>query len=159
MSIYFNIEGINGEVTAKGHEDWIEGTSLSWSVTRAISSVVGSSTDREANKPIISEVIITRLMDAATPLIFTDACVGKGKLVKIDLCTIGTDKINTFMKYELENCLLSSYSVSCDTNERPFESISFCFTKLTMKFQPYESSGRPASPIPAGYDMAAGTKV
>ena len=159
MSIFFNIEGIRGEVTAIGHEDWLEGTSLTWNVGRAISSVVGTSADREASKPSISEVTITRMMDAATPLLFTDACVGKGKLVKIDLTTIGTDNINSYMKYELSECMLSNYAVSCDLDERPYETISLSFTKLTMKYQPYDSSGRPTSPIPAGYDMAMGSKV
>ena len=158
MSIYCNIDGIKGKVTAKGHEDWIDVSSMQWGVGRAISSAVGTSADREASKPSISEVTITKLMDESSPMIFTEACVGKGKKVLIDLCTVGTDQINTYMSYELEECMISGYSVSSG-GDRPSESISLSFTKMTMKFTPYDKNGKPTSPLPAGYDMATGSKV
>jgi len=158
MSIYCQIEGIKGKVTAKGHEDWIDCSSMQWGVGRAISSAVGTSADREASKPSISEVSITKLMDESSPMIFTEACVGKGKKVTIDLCTVGSDQINTYMSYELEDCMISGYSVSTG-GDRPSESISLSFTKMTMKFTPYDKDGKPQSPLPAGYDMATGTKV
>ena len=63
MSVYMKIDGINGKVTAKGHEQWIDCSSLQWGVGRAISSAVGTSADREASKPSISEVSITKMMD------------------------------------------------------------------------------------------------
>ena len=152
------IDGIDGKVTAKGHEKWIDVSSLQWGVGRAISSAVGTSADREASKPSISEVSVTKLMDESSPHIFTEACVGKGKKVIIDLCTVGTDQINTYMTYELEECMISGYSVSTG-GDRPSESISLSFTKMTMKFTPYDKNGKPLSPLPAGYDMAAGTKI
>ena len=158
MSIYMQIEGLKGKVTAKGHEDWIDASSLQWGVGRAISSAVGTSADREASKPSISEVSVTKMMDESSPMIFTEACVGKGKLVKIDLCTVGSDQIDTYMSYELEECMISGYSVSTG-GDRPSESISLSFTKMTMKFTPYDKNGKPTSPLPAGYDMAQGCKV
>ena len=158
MSIYMQIEGIKGKVTAKGHEDWIDVTSMQWGVGRAISSAVGTSADREASKPSISEVSVTKMMDESSPSIFTEACVGKAKTVQIHLCTVGTDQINTYMEYELEDCMVSGYSVSTG-GDRPSESISLSFTKMTMKFIPYDAAGKPESPIPAGYDMATGAKV
>ena len=158
MAIYLKMEGINGKVTAKGHEKWIDVGSLQWGVGRAISSAIGTAKDREASKPSISEVSITKLMDESSPLIFTEACVGKAKKIQIHLCTTGTDQIDTYMEYELENCMVSGYTVSSG-GDRPSESISLSFTKLTMKFIPYDDAGKPGSPIPAGYDMAKGAKV
>jgi len=158
MSIYLKIDGIEGKVTATGHEKWIDVGSLQWGVGRAISSSVGTSADREASKPSISEVSVTKQMDASSPLIFTEACVGKSKPIKIHLCTTGTDTIDTYMEYELEDCMVSGYSVSSG-GDRPSESISFSFTKLTMKFIPYDDAGKAQSPLPAGYDMALGKKV
>jgi len=158
MSIYLLVEGIKGKVTAKGHEDWIDVSSIQWGVGRAISSAVGTSADREASKPSISEVSVTKMMDESSPMIFTEACVGKSKKVSIHLCTTGTDSIDTYMEYDLEDCMVSGYSVSSG-GDRPTESISFSFTKLTMKFIPYDKAGKPTSPLPAGYDMATGTKV
>ena len=158
MAIYLKMDAIKGKVTTKGHEEWIDVDSLQWGVGRAISSAVGSSADREASKPSISEVSVTILMDESSPLIFTEACVGKSKPVQIHLCTTGTDSIDTYMEYELEDCMVSGYSVSTG-GDRPSESISLSFTKMTMKFIPYDKDGKPESPIPEGYDMALGTKV
>jgi len=158
MSIYFKIEGIEGKVTAKGHEQWIDIDSLQWGVGRAISSAVGTSADREASKPSISEVSLTKLMDASSPMIFTESCVGKAKKMEIHLCTVGTDQIETYMEYVLEDCMVSGYSVSSG-GDRPSESLSLSFTKMEMKFIPYNDAGKPESPIPAGYDMALGAKV
>ena len=158
MAIYLEIEGIEGNVTAAGHENWIDLNSIQWGVGRAISSSVGTSADREASKPSISEISVTKQMDASSPMIFTEACVGKSKTVTIHLCTTGTEEIETYMEYELEDCMVSGYSVSSG-GERPSESISFSFTKMTMKFIPYGKDGSPESPIPAGYDMATGTTV
>lgn len=158
MAIYLQIDGVKGSVTAKGHEGWIDCTSLQWGVGRAISSAVGTSADREASKPSISEISVTKMMDPSSTQIFTEACVGKGKKVKIDLCTVGTDQINTYMEYELEDCMVSGYSVSTG-GDRPTESISLSFTKMVQKYIPYDKNGKPQSPLPAGYDMATGTKV
>ena len=158
MAIYLQIEGIKGNVTAKGHEDWIDISSLQWGVGRAIASAVGTSADREASKPSISEVSVTKLMDESSPMIFTEACVGKAKKVSIHLCTTGTESIDTYMEYDLEDCMVSGYSVSTG-GDRPSESISLSFTKMLMKFIPYDKAGKAMSPLPAGYDMAAGTKI
>lgn len=158
MAIYLKYGDIKGKVTAKGHEQWIAVDSLQWGVGRAISSQVGSAKDREASKPNISEITVSKLMDEASPLIFTEACVGKSQKAQIHLCTVGTDQIETYMEYTLEDCMVSGYSVSSG-GDRPTESISFSFTKMEMKFIPYDDQGKAASPIPAGYDMALGNKI
>lgn len=159
MPVYLKIEGIDGNVTAKGHEKWIDIDTIQWGVGRAISSAIGTSADREASKPSISEVTLSSQMSAASPAIFTEACVGKSKKATIHLCTTGTDSIDTYMEYELEDCMVSGYSVSGSGDTRPSESYSLSFTKMMMKFIPYDKAGKPMSPIPAGYDMVTGTKV
>ena len=158
MPIYLKFDGIDGKVTAEGHEQWIAVDSLQWGVGRAISSVIGTAKDREASKPSISEVSVTKLMDESSPLIFTEACVGKSKPVQIHLVTTGTDSLDTYMEYSLEDCMVSGYSVSSG-GDRPSESVSLSFTKMEMKFIPYDDAGKATSPIPAGYDMALGKKI
>ena len=97
-------------------------------------------------------------MDVSSPMIFTESCVGKAKKIEIHLCTVGSDQIETYMEYILEDCMISGYSVSSG-GDRPSESLSLSFTKMEMKFIPYSDQGKPESPIPAGYDMALGAKV
>jgi len=159
MPIFLKIDGIEGNVTSQGHEKWIDVDSIQWRVVRAISN---NSTIKNNNwqtsKTGISEVSITKTMDVSSPLIFSEACGGDSKKTQIHLSTEGSGKTDTYMEYELEDCLVSSYSVSSE-GDIPIESISFTFTKMQMKFIPYDESGQALSPIPAGYDMASETKI
>lgn len=157
MAIYLKIEGIDGNVESKGHEKWIECQSMQWGVGRGISTRVGSGLDREASAPSISEVSVTKLMDQASPKIFTESCVGKSKKVELHLTKTGQDQIETFMEYILSDSLISGYSVSSG-GDRPTESVSINFTKLEMKFVPWKDDHTKGSPIPASYDMATATK-
>jgi type VI secretion system secreted protein Hcp len=157
MAIYLNVEGLEGDVTAAGHEGWIECDSMQWGVGRAITTSTGSSQERESSAPSVSEVSVVKVMDKCTPKLFEQACVGTSKLVKLDLVQTG-EQLDTYMSYELENCLISGYSVST-SGDRPMENLSFNFTKMIMKYVPYDNKHNPGSPIPAGYDVSLGKKV
>lgn len=158
MAIYLKIDGIKGNVEAAGHENWIDCSSMQWGVGRGISASVGTAKDREASQPSISEVVVTKLMDQASPYLFTEACVGKSKKAEIHLVKTDAGKLESYMEYTLENVLISGYSVSSG-GDRPTESISLSFTKVEMKYIPWKKDHTKDSPIPAGYDMASGKKT
>jgi type VI secretion system secreted protein Hcp len=161
MSIYLKMNGIKGNVSTKEHENWIDVESIQWRVVRAISNATGTNTNWETSKTGISEVSITKMMDASSPLIFTAACNGKAQKTQIHLTNVNSknpNNVTTYMKYELVDSMVSSYSVSSE-GELPTESITFTFTKMTMKFIPHNNSGDPQSPVPAGYDMTSGTLI
>jgi type VI secretion system secreted protein Hcp len=155
MAIYMQIDGIEGDVTAAGHEGWIDCSSMQWGVGRGINTPTGTSQERESSAPSISEMTISKAMDKCTPQIFKEACVGTSKKVVIDLIQTGGTELDTYMSYELTNSLISGYSVS-SSGDRPSESVSFNFTKVEMKFIPYDSEHKAGSPIPASYDVSLG---
>lgn len=157
MAIYLKIDGVDGDVTAEGHEGWIECMSMQWGVGRGIHTTTGSAQERESSAPSVSEVTVATAMNKATPLIFTEACVGKSKLVKIDLVQTG-EALENYMCYELNDSLISGYSMSSG-GDRPTESISFNFTKIEMKYTPFDNKHQAQAPIPAGYDISVGKKV
>ncbi len=157
MALYMQIDDITGNVTESGHEEWIQIDSLQWGVGRAISSEIGRAADRESSQPSISEITVTKLMDESSPDLFTEACTGDGKTVTIDFCKTG-QSVETYMQYELENCMISGYSVSSG-GDRPMETISLSFTKITMTYTPTEETGELGSPIPAGYDMQTASTI
>jgi type VI secretion system secreted protein Hcp len=130
---------------------------LQWGVDRVIHTPMGSSQEREASAPSISEVTISKLMDVASAKLFQEACVGKSKAVKIDLVKTG-EKLENYLEYTLTDCLISGYSVSSG-GDKPSESLSLNFTKIEMKYTPYDNKHQPQSPIPAGYDISLGKKL
>ena len=62
MAIYLEIEGIEGNITAKGYEKMIEVSSFNWGVGRAISQNAGRMANREASRPSISEITLTKVV-------------------------------------------------------------------------------------------------
>ncbi len=153
MAIYLNYEGIPGEATQQNHTKWIDVMSLSWGVGRGISTVSGSTNNREASEPSVSEVAIVKAFDSSSPKLFTEACTGNaGKTVKIDLTTTGSPGA-TYCTYTLTNALISSYSVSTG-GDRPTESVSISFTKLEFKFTPYDDKNKAGTPVTVSYDLS-----
>ena len=156
MPIYMKIDGVDGSVTEADHTGWVELNSFQWGVGRGISTPVGSAANREASLPSISEIVVTRQMDKASSNLF-DLSVSDatGKAVQIDFvqtATGGSGNI-VYLHYELENALISGYSLSSGGND-PSESISINFTKISQKWTDYDAANQNPTPTVKGYDLA-----
>lgn len=157
MPIYMNYDGIDkGEVSATGHEKWIEVTSLQWGVGRGISSPTGNTGNRESSAPSVSEITVSKIQDAASSQILQEALTGEGKLVKFDFVKTDKGQLETYLAFELENGMISGYSLSSG-GDRPMESVSINFTKVTFKLIPMNEDGTPGNPDTVQYDLATAT--
>lgn len=134
MAIFMKYGAIDGEVSAEGYEKWIELMSFQWGVGRGISSGVGGGSKREASAPSVSEITVSKTMDAFSPLALKEAIGGKGVEVKVDITrTDGDGKHVAFQKYILTATMISGYSVSSG-GDRPSESISLNFSKFDNEY-------------------------
>jgi type VI secretion system secreted protein Hcp len=134
MAIFMKYGGLEGEVTAKGYEKWIEVHSLQWGVGRGVSVGVGGGSKREATAPHVSEITITKSMDVASPLLLKESIGGKAQEVKIDITqTDNNGKHVAFQKYVLSDTLTSGYSISSG-GDRPHESLSLNFGKVDSEY-------------------------
>ncbi len=87
-TMYMKVDGIDGNITAKGHEKWIEIYEFSYAVGRGISSSSpGNQSDREAGTPSFTEVSIRKAVDETSPKLFLEACIGKAKKLKFTSAT------------------------------------------------------------------------
>ena len=153
MAIYVKYDGIDGEATQSDHKKWLDVGSIQWGVGRAISATSGSTSNREASEPSVSEVTLSKMMDSSSPKLFTEAVTGAvGKKVVIHLVTTGSPG-KTYAEYTLTNALVSSYSMSSG-GDRPAESLSISFTKLEFKFTPYDTKNKAGTPIVVSYDIS-----
>ncbi|WP_206930480.1 Hcp family type VI secretion system effector [Roseococcus thiosulfatophilus] len=134
MAIFLKLGDIKGETTQLTHKDWIEVNSFQFGVGRGISSGVGGGSKREATAPSVSEIVVTKTMDIASPLILKAAIGGKAVVTKIELTqTDNNGKHVAFQKYILTDTLVSGYSISSG-GDRPTESISLNFTKIDSEY-------------------------
>ncbi len=155
MPIYMKYDGIDGDVTATGHEKWIELQSCQLGINRHVSQPTGRGVDREASAPAVSEIVVTKMTDAASVNLFKASLFGEGKTVKIDFCKTDKDKFEPYLQLELENTLVSSYSQSSG-GDRPMESLSLNYTKITFNNIGMGAANETGSPERASWDLAQG---
>jgi len=159
MPIYMKYDGIDGSVTATGHEKWIELDSAQVGVNRHVTNATGKGVNREASAPSVSEIVVTKALDCASTSLFKASLWGEGKKVKIDFVKTDKDKIEPYLQLELENVLVSSYSCSGHGGDggvhaRPTESMSLNFTKITYNTIQMDPSNKTAKPDRAMWDLA-----
>jgi type VI secretion system secreted protein Hcp len=134
MAIFMKYGDLKGEVTAEGYKDWVELQSVQWGLGRGISSGVGGGSKREATAPSISEIVVTKSMDAFSALTLKEAIGGDAETVKLELTqTDNAGKHVAYQKYIFENTLVSGYSLSSG-GDRPSESVSLNFTKFDSEY-------------------------
>jgi type VI secretion system secreted protein Hcp len=156
MALYMKVDGVNGDVDEAGHKQWIQLNSLQWGVGRGIGSPKSSSSDRESSEASVSEVTVAKTLDESTTELLRQALWGKGKKVEIHFTRTGDNKQQIpYLKFILENVLLSGYSLSSG-GDRPSESVSLNFTKIQLSNLESKATNEDGSPDRLEYDLATG---
>lgn len=158
MAIYMKLTNISGDVTDQHHAGWIELEGYHFGISREVEMELGQATNRDISTPRFYELELRKRMDKSSVLIF-------GELLDnsvIDSCTIEVchtgPSAQVHSQYILNNVLISRYEDSCDQDGVSQEFISFAYTKIQRKHTPYDSLGKPGSPLVAGYNLATATK-
>lgn len=152
MAIYMKYGSIKGPVTTEGFKDWIELESFQWGVARAVGTAARGAYSREHSEPTISEIVVTKRSDVASPKLLLDSVAGKlDNKVEIKFTTTTKGKVETYLTFKLENTGISSYSASSG-GDMPNESLSLNFTKITETFTAFDP-GISGSPETVGYDL------
>lgn len=158
MAIYMKFGSIDGPITTKGFEKWIELQSFQWGVGRGIGSAARSDTGRESSEPSISEITVTKVMDIASNKLFQDATGGDLSAdVTLKFTATTKDTVTTFLTYVLSNTGISGYSLSSG-GENPTESLSLNFTKVMITYSGLDPKTQ-AKPDTVGYDLTTMHKV
>ncbi len=158
MTIYLKFGSVNGPVTTAGFEKWIELHSFQFGVGRGIGTAARGSSLREASEPSVSEIVVTKALDAGSTGLFQDA-VGGNLDTKVDIkfTTTTKDKVHTYLHFELTDVGLSGWSISSGS-DAPSESLSLNFTKVVISYTGFDPKGT-ATPLKAGWDLTKQVKV
>jgi len=158
MSIFMQIDGIEGSVTDQYHQGWLNILKIKWGTRRKIILSTGTGHRRISNAKF-SELMLIRRMDKATPQLFREACSGcVGKDVTLHLTKTGQSE-NTYLEYSLKNVLVSHYRTMAHEDDvaPPNEEIRLSFSAIELKHIPYDASGKMQSPLITGFDLATHT--
>jgi len=154
VAIYMDFDGIKGDVTTADYKGWIELNSFQFVVSRGVSSGAGGAT-RESSSPSISEIVVSKYLDSASPKLYQDSLAGAfDTKVTIKMTSTTKNKVETFLTYELTDCGVSSYSQSSG-GDAPVESLSLNFVKIMMTPTPLDKSGQIKKGDVVTYDLLA----
>jgi type VI secretion system secreted protein Hcp len=154
MAIFLKYGALEGEATATGYEKWVECSSVQWGVGRGISAGVGGGSKREATAPSVSEITLSKTMDAFSPLLLKEAIGGTAKEVKIEMTqTDNSGQHVAYQKYILHNTLVSGYSVSSG-GDRPSESLTLNFSKFDSEYIKVDDAFKTATTGHVIYDLS-----
>lgn len=161
MSIFINYDGIKGESSDAGHKDWMDVTDLKFGTGRSITSATSTQGDRESSNAQITDLIIARHTDSATPKLFIESCCGTGKDVTIHFTKTGSGGgADVYMEINLKNALISSYNIAAasQSSKRPQELITLSFVDIEIKYTQYDEDGLATAPVAVGFNTATNTK-
>lgn len=157
MPIYMKFDSIDGEVTAKGHEKWIEVLSWSFGVTNP--TTIGSSTGGAgAGKASFQDLHFVQNSQSSSPKLLQ--ALARGDHLKSALLTFVKGESNPveYLKIKLEDVLVSSFQAGGaegSNNDLPSESVSLNFAKIEWNYTPQNSDGTTVAPIVFPFDIRA----
>jgi type VI secretion system secreted protein Hcp len=152
MPIYMQYEGIPGESTSPSHHNWIDIMSLSWgeSNTGAVAGGGGGG----AGKVVFQDMSIAKVNDKSSPKLFLACANGRhARRVVVEFTREFQEREETYLKFELTDCIVTSYQVAGDGGSAPMDQVSFNFAKMEYSYIPYNNEGVPEPPIMHWWDV------
>ena len=153
MAIFMRIQGIQGNVTAIGHEGTIAIHSMHYVFLQPVSMPVGCPQNRVRSRPEFSEVVLTKSTDDATSSLLSIAYAGK-PLSNVQCKVVVTgDDLSALVNYQFSNVIISRYETSVGAGGGPVETVGMQFTRIQINYQGRDRHHKPCSPRVVGYDL------
>ena len=142
MPIYLKLPGVDGNVTHKKYEKWIEIGHVGFSAANNIAStgLGAANTFQQAKETYASPLEIRRSCDIATVQIYEKIVKKVQALQKVDLTFIsGSD--NEILKIELSDVFITDQECSFQDGQAQ-ERLSLTWYKIDMKYNSYGKDGK-----------------
>lgn len=150
VDMFIKVEGIDGEAQDKDHEGWIDILSYDHSITIETITGGGGGAAAPQHEPIR---FVKRIDKSSLPL--WDK-LNRGEVlrtVNIEFVETGAARF-LFLRVDLEEAYVTSYSVSGQSGDRPIEEIALTYTRITLTYWPQNPDGTPGTPIVVGWDVS-----
>ncbi len=134
---FLKIGDIKGESADESHKEWIDVLSIG----NSIDAVASSST--RVGRVEFTDIVITKKVDKSSPKLAE--AVAKGThipTVELELAKETDDGARqTYLKYELKNVIVTSYSVNAAGESAPTETLSLNFEEIKVVYTERDSDG------------------
>jgi type VI secretion system secreted protein Hcp len=148
FDIFLEIEGVEGEAAAPGHERAIEVLSWSWGVSQTATGG-GGGAGGLAGREKTGHVTLIKRIDKATPLL-SKRCV-EGTVAPRVTVHLTREEGQTYLKYELKEVLVSSVQHGGDLDGDGLldETLELTFDGAKLTYTPHDPAGKPVGQISA----------
>lgn len=156
-NMFIKFDSVTGEASDKNHVDWIEILSWSHGFSQPASPLRASSgsTVEKANH---ADFNFTKAMDSASDDLI-GACWKGVQYEKVNVECFKSDGDNQpikFLEINMEDVIVSSYSVSGGGGDLPMENVSLAYSKITYKYDPKKKDQAQAAGVqPITHDLAS----
>ena len=161
-NLYLKYGAIEGSATHDTVIKQIQIDSYQFGVGRGLSSPSGAVTKRDASHPSLSEVTVSKAMDASSVKLFGEACDGKA-VPKVTLTHLRATQpggaTEPLLTIEMDECMISGWSISASSDSNPMESVTLNFTKIKFIHHPMKADGTKEGDDPYGWDLALNKKL
>ena len=151
---YLKIKDVPGSSTDKGHENWIEITSHSFSMHMPIGAGPGGV--RNAGRVNMDDFTLTKAVDKSSPSLSQHCCKGTFFPTMEREVMNANGERNKLLKYTLEGVYITSFRTDHHAGTVPVEVVSLSYGKIKWEFTPIEN-GKQGSPQRAGWDRDKNT--
>ena len=138
MAIYLKYDKVPGNVTTKGFEGQIEVHSAGFGAGRAMGMSKRSDVNRGHAEPHLSEISLSKMWDdVSSGKLLEDTLAGVcDKKATITFTTTSNNVVVAYLTLELEEVVISDYSIGGGSDGQPSETFRLNYTKITVT--PYE---------------------
>ena len=152
---YLKFDGVDGEALDAEHKGWSDLLSFEQTMSKPGAST-GSS--RSRGSVIFEDITLIKELDKSSPKIAESIAMGKVyPSVEFELVADYGGSRAVYLKYELTNVMVTSYSISGSANEVPTEQFSLNFEEIKVTYTENDSSGKSKGNVEYTWNVEEGT--
>jgi type VI secretion system secreted protein Hcp len=152
VSIFLKLDGIEGEATDDGHTNEIKLANCSFTASNT-SAYNNASKTVSKGQALMGDIAFGKEVDKTSVALFK-AC-SSGKVIPKGVISfqsnVGDDKKIDFLKYELENVVLNSYSFSA--GGEAYENGTLTYAKITQIYDQRDEKGTSKGKVQGYFDV------
>ena len=143
---YLHCDPIKGESTDEDHKDWIEVFSFNHGLSQPMSGASGTG-GRSSARADFAPFVVTKSIDNAS-VDLSIYCANGTHIAKVELevCQESGERV-CYLKYELENAMIQSISVGGGGSDRPHETVTFVYDKISWTYTPVSNDGKAGTAV------------
>ncbi len=163
LDLFLKLEGIDGESKKDGHPKEID--IASWSFTASQPVSMGGNNAGTTGKVQMSDISVTKPVDAASPKLFLACCQGdrvpKAFITGQKATGKGGQKV--FYKVEMQDVVIAQVRNDYVHEDAVLDTITETVVmnpaKIYVSYWPIDNTGTPGSESKTGYDLQANKKL